>query len=640
MTALELLQALAQSVWVFLCGVTAIRAIRRPTRSSVDIALFFASLTLVLLYSRLTAALGLPPQPRIGFVAILFLLTTPYFLLRLVHDFGGVRWWIRRAAEAGFFAAAVLSVPLVFGDPVAPGTPPDPTRALATVVIVGYFAFVSIYAAVRSAQLGVAARGMTKQRMQAIAFGSYFLGITLLLAGIGAIAVSINGITGGLSQLCFLASGIAYGVGFAPPNGLRRYWQLPELRAFLARSSTLPRSTMAEIVDDLANVAGRALGARATIGLWDERANVLRFRDPHGALPEEMGPSGFVAWRVFATQDPAYMSDVTAVHPHNAEAYRRAGVGPVLVAPITAGEHRLGVLEVFAPREPIFAEDDLNFVELMAQQAAVILESRALIDDAARVRAQEETARLKEDFVSAAAHDLKTPLTTIVGQAQLLERRAEREGRTLELDGIRRLIRETGQLSRLVEQILDASRIERGAFPIHLEECDLAQLAREVAERDRTGADRVEVVADAPVRGMYDPDRIRQLLDNLIENALKYSPGESPVVVRVGREGDEVGLSVTDHGIGILPEDIPHVFERFRRGGNVDHRRFGGIGLGLFICHGIVEQHGGRIWVESVPGKETTFHVRLPQTITLATGVPGADVGHALASPAAPGWKG
>jgi signal transduction histidine kinase len=629
MSALELLQALSQIVWVALSVVTAIRAFRRPSRTALDIALFFASLGVVLVYSRLTAVLALPPQPRIGFVAVLFLLTTPYILLRLMHDFGGVRRWIRRAAELGFVASALLAIPLVL-EPAAPGSPPDPLRAVATLVIVVYFALVAIYSAVRSSQLAVVSYGMTQRRMRAVALGSYFLGVTLLLSGIGSFAVSLAGITMGLSQLCFLASGLAYGVGFAPPTALRRYWQLAELRAFLARSSTLPRLTMDEIVADLSGVAGGALGARATIGLWDERAGVLRFRDPHGALPAEMGPGGFIAWRVFSSQRPMYVADAAREHPENADSFRSAGVGPILVAPITAGTDRLGVLEVFASREPLFAEDDLEFVELMAQQAAVVLESRALIDDAARVRAQEETARLKEDFVSAAAHDLKTPLTTIVAQAQLLELRALREGRLVELEGIRRLMRETGQLSRLVEQILDASRIERGAFPMHLEECDLREIARELASQ--RGAHRVEVIGDAPVRGRFDPDRVRQLLDNLVDNALKYSPDESQVIVRVGQMGDEAQLEVTDSGIGIPPEDASHVFERFRRGSNVDHRRFGGIGLGLFICHGIVEQHGGRITVESLPGRGTTFHVALP--LAAGVGAPqNAVPAHEVASP-------
>lgn len=600
MTAIELLQTIGQITWVVLAVISIARAALRPTRTNLDIAFFFGAIGLVTVEGRLVALLDVPFEEQIRTAAVIVALALPYALLRVIRDFVRVRRAIMRAAEAGLAVSAALAV--VFGT----------TLPAVLLLLVAYFAAVAIYSAARAVGLATSSQGVTRQRMRAVAAASYLLGVAVLIAGIGAIAPAARAVTGGLVQVCAFGAALAYAIGFAPPNELRRYWQIPELRAFLSRSATLPRATMAEIVDDLAGVVGRTLGGRATIGLWDETRGVLRYRDPQGALPAEIGPSTFLAWRVFETQSPLYTPDAATADPAYAEGYRQAGVGPILIAPIAAGERRLGVLEVFTSREPIFAEDDLAFVELMAQQAAVILESRTLIDDAARVRAAEEAARMKEDFVSAAAHDLKTPLTTITAQAQLLERRAEREGRTSELAGIRRLVRETGQLSRLVEELLDASRLERGALPMQREPGDLAEIAREVAARERQGSERVDVVADGAVRGLYDPERIRQLIDNLVENALKYSPAESPVEVKVWSEGSSGRLAVTDRGIGIPPEDMPHVFERFRRGSNVDHRRFAGIGLGLYICRGIVEQHGGRVWVESAAGRGTTFHVALP----------------------------
>lgn len=611
MTAIELIQAIGQVIWVVIGSVEVARAVRRPTRANVDIALFFGVLAFVVAQGRAVALLDLPFEAQLQAASAYLVMALPYLLLRVTRDFTHVPTWIVRAVEAGLAVAFVVLAALGTG------------VLAVTLYLIVYFGVVAIYCAARTIVLAGSSHGVTRQRMRAVAAGSYFLGIAILIAGIAAVAPGLSGLTGALTQLCAIGSGISYAVGFTPPNALRRYWQIPELRAFLRRSGELPRSTMDEIVDDLAKVAGRALGARAAVGLWDEPRGVLRFRDPTSAIPSEVGPSSFLVWRAFGSQRPIYAPDAAKANPANAEGYREAGVGPVLIAPITAGERRLGVLEVFAPREPIFEEDDLAFVELMAQQAAVIIESRTLIDDAARVRAVEEAARLKEDFVSAAAHDLKTPLTTIIAQAQLLERRAEREGRTAELAGIRRLVRETAQLARLVEELLDASRLERGALPMQPEPGDLAAIAREVAARERQGADRVRMVADGAVRGMYDPERIRQLIDNLVENALKYSPADSPVEIRVWPEGATGRIAVTDHGIGIPAEDLPHVFERFRRGSNVDHRRFSGIGLGLYICRGIVEQHGGRLWAQSAAGSGTTFHVALP--LAAEVGRPAGD---------------
>ncbi|HEX6608226.1 MAG TPA: ATP-binding protein, partial [Chloroflexia bacterium] len=132
------------------------------------------------------------------------------------------------------------------------------------------------------------------------------------------------------------------------------------------------------------------------------------------------------------------------------------------------------------------------------------------------------------------------------------------------------------------------------------------------------------VDAAGPVTGVYDPVRMMQLIENLVENAVKYSPEGGPVRVQVWQEAGTNHLSVTDSGIGIPTEDLPHVFERFHRGTNVDDRRFAGMGLGLFICRGIAEQHGGHIWATRAPGRGSTFHVALPVAAPPGESEPGA----------------
>jgi signal transduction histidine kinase len=421
----------------------------------------------------------------------------------------------------------------------------------------------------------------------------------------------------GAGQLFGLLSAIAYFVGFAPPRFLKRAWQEPELRAFLQRAASLPRvPDTRSIVAALERGAASTLGARATIGIYDPAANVLHFEDPHEVLPNEVGPSRFLVWRVFEEQSAAYYPQVARAHPELTDAYRRARVASALIAPISAGERRLGALEVYTDRPPVFSEDDLALVQLFADQAAVILESRALIDEAARVRAHEEATRLKEDFLSAAAHDLKTPLTTLVAQAQFLERQAQaRPEAPADVGGIHRIVREARRLSALVVELLDASRLEQGRIVGEFEPVDLVEMARQVARRDSYRTHRIEVSADAPVVGTYDARRIEQVVENLVDNAVKYSAESSTVRVRVAHRDGQATVDVSDEGIGIPAEDLPHVFERFHRGSNVDDRRFAGMGLGLFICKGIVEQHGGRIWVESTAGAGSTFHVALPLTM-------------------------
>jgi signal transduction histidine kinase len=269
---------------------------------------------------------------------------------------------------------------------------------------------------------------------------------------------------------------------------------------------------------------------------------------------------------------------------------------------------------VYAPRAPIFAEDDLDLVQVLADHAAMILESRLLIEAAARIQAREESARLKDDFLSSVAHDLKSPLTGILGQAQLIELRAKRQpDAPVDLDRLGRIIEEARRMSRLIVSLLDSARADDNRIIGPLEAADLREIARAVCERRTT--DRHSCVLDAsePVPGAFDPMRIEQLMENLVENGAKYSPEGGPIHVGVWRDGEQAHVTVTDHGIGVPSTDLPYLFERFHRGTNVDDRRFAGVGLGLYICRRIVEQHGGSITASSGgPGKGTTIHVILP----------------------------
>ena len=173
-------------------------------------------------------------------------------------------------------------------------------------------------------------------------------------------------------------------------------------------------------------------------------------------------------------------------------------------------------------------------------------------------------------------------------------------------------MREGRRLSALVLELLDASRLEQGKLVGEREPVDLVELARDVARRDSYEGRQITVVADAPVVGSYDPRRIGQVLENLVENAVKYSPEGSEVRIVIAHRNGEAFIDVTDRGIGIPAGDLPQIFDRFHRAANVDDRRFAGMGLGLFICKGIVEQHGGRVSVESREGAGSTFKVVLP----------------------------
>ncbi len=603
MTALQLVELVTQGMYVLIFLAVAVQTLRSPTRARIDMALFFGATALIVV-QQIAAGLGEARPELIDDLIGAAGMSLPYLLLRLVDDFSRVPVLLKRAAEAGL----LLGIASFFA---ISGPLPGPVE----LALVGYFAGLFGYCAVAFVRVARRSVGLTRRRMEAVATGSFLLAAAVFVIGVVPVLIPpLAGVAGGVEQLLALGSGLAYFLGFAPPRVVRRAWQEPELRAFLRRASSLPRLPDTEaIVNALQEGAASTLGARAAIGLYDVGRNVLRFHDPHGVLSNEVGSNGVLAWRAFERQQAEYYPDPARANPALAAAYQRQDVASVIIAPISSGAKRLGALEVFTAYPPVFSEDDLELTQLFADQAAVILESRALIDEATRVRAHEDAARLKEDFLSAAAHDLKTPLTTLVAQAQFLERRARTNpDAPADLPGIQRIVREAKRLSALVMELLDASRLEQGQLLGDREPLDLVALAREVAGREAYRTHCVTVAAENPVVGTYDPQRIAQVLENLVENAVKYSPEATEVRIGVGQRDAQATLDVSDDGIGIPAEDLPRVFDRFYRAANVDDRRFAGMGLGLFICRGIVEQHGGRIWVESTVGAGSTFHVTLP----------------------------
>ena len=242
-----------------------------------------------------------------------------------------------------------------------------------------------------------------------------------------------------------------------------------------------------------------------------------------------------------------------------------------------------------------------------------------VVDDVSELR---RLQRIRTEFIDNLSHELRTPLTTVSLLAETLSRDAEGTDVTLPpkmRDRIGKIEIETGHLVQMVNELLELSRIESGGTLSLVDGIDMARLAERSAERLRLFADRqgvalrVEVPERLPaIRG--DRARLGQVVVNLVHNAVKFSPDGGEIVVRVRDDGDEIVTSVQDHGVGIPRDALGRVFERFYK---VDRARLraeagGGTGLGLAIARHIVEQHHGRIWVESVEGSGSTFSFALP----------------------------
>ena len=625
MTALELISALNQILFIGLFVVVLRRALRQPTRAHTDTALLFGSIALVVTLGRVGGWLGLAGHPALTALSLVLLNVAPFAMLRLVDDFRGSPRWAQVGGAAAFLAVSALAV-LAF----------QPMSQLVELATIAFFAAVGGYAAVAFASEAAQTRGITRRRMAAVAVGAAtFIGAVVVIF-VAALFPSAAEPLGLAAQVAALVAVTAFFVGFAPPSWIRRAWREPDLRGFLERSVHLagvPDDRAA--LSELQQAAGAAFGASgATVGLADPERGVLRYVGPDGEwveYPSDM----FIAGRAYTEGRRLVALDATSDDPEQAGTYVEFGARTVIAAPITTDDRRIGVLTVYAQRAPIFVEDDLWLLELLADQAAVLLEARTLTAHASELRSREDAAHLKEEFLSAAAHDLRTPLTVVLGQAELLERRLARNPEArVDPASVARIVREARRLRDLVSELLDAQRLEQGRAIGDLVPADLFGIIDGVRDRHAGAGALVEVEdSDEPVIVAIDRPRIEQVLENLLENAVKYGmPGGEPPLVRIERRADEALVAVVDHGMGIPEHERARIFERFFRASNAQSVTDTGLGLGLYICRRVVEEHGGRIWHEPTPGGGSTFLIALP----LAAEPPGVEADMARAAPAWP----
>jgi PAS domain S-box-containing protein len=248
------------------------------------------------------------------------------------------------------------------------------------------------------------------------------------------------------------------------------------------------------------------------------------------------------------------------------------------------------------------AEDERH--QLLLREQAALAEAR-------------EAIRIRDAFFSVAAHELKTPLTSLLGNIQLIQRRAARDGFLQERNqhAFEVVNAQALRLNRLVEALLDASRLESGQLSLDRRQLDLRTLVQQVLAEVQPTLTQHTIVYQAPDQAlMVDGDalRLEQVLQNLIQNAVKYSPGASQVHVDLAQQDGVACVAVTDQGIGIPEDALVRVFRRFYRASNADERHISGLGIGLYVVKEIVTLHGGTVEIDSTEGAGSTFTVCLP----------------------------
>jgi signal transduction histidine kinase len=319
--------------------------------------------------------------------------------------------------------------------------------------------------------------------------------------------------------------------------------------------------------------------------------------------------------RVFRSGEPLRAStqaDAASPASRDLELY---GIHSFVLVPLRARGRVIGTLGMWRQQGRLaYTAHDQHVLQELAERAGLAIDNARLL---AETRA---AVRLRDEVLGAVSHDLKGPLSTIKGTAQVLQRRVSVGNLSSErlLEAAQRIDAAATRMISWVEELLDVVQIEAGrTLNLRLGQVDLVELtAQAVADHQQATPDHTIVLGSAPSRlvGWFDAARLRRVLDNLLSNAVKYSPGGEPITLRVRRTEDDGGawavLEVEDQGVGIPAADQPHVFERFHRARNVG--RVVGTGIGLAGARQIVEQHGGRIDLKSQEGQGSTFSVCLP----------------------------
>jgi signal transduction histidine kinase len=290
------------------------------------------------------------------------------------------------------------------------------------------------------------------------------------------------------------------------------------------------------------------------------------------------------------------------------------GIRSAMLVPLDVNGERRGAVQADSAQPDHFTAADLAFTEAVAHWLSLLLQRVELVER--QQREAEAVARhlVAEELVTVLAHDLGNYLTPLMGTLHLLARRAARDGRTTDVKLTDQAARSVARLHRLTADLLDASRVEQGLLQIRRQPTDLAELVRDTTDGLRMPHATLAVEVPDELLAEVDPDRLQQVLENLLSNARTHAPG-SPVVVTLRREDRPHGawavLRVHDQGPGIAPAVLDHLMTRFVRG---THSK--GLGLGLYLAHSIAQAHGGTLTVDSTLGQGTTFQLAVP----LATG--------------------
>ncbi len=579
--AVQVLHYVNLVAYVALGVVTFLFWLRRRDRPTMWAALAFGLLGALELLSLVPNHSGNVPERALGRVVIAMLVLFPYFMFRFTNAFRAAN---RRLANALFGLSAILVV-WTFALPKIPqsGQARDAAFQAFVAVFFVHWAVLTVVSAWSLWSAGRTQPSVARRRMQFLAIATGLLTVALLLAifttnQYSALSLGSN-ILASISVIAFL-------LGFAPPQILRILWRAPEqARVQEAIASLLSfAESQQEVASRVLEPAADIVGARAIAIRNDEGRVVAAWNVPNDAWEKlERGLSAPALW------DNARVVDIEVAD------------GSSMVVWTT-------------PYAPVFGDEELRLLQTLGALTGLALDRVRLFqaEHDARI-ALERADEVKTNFIALAAHELRTPMTTIHGFVTTLHHLADRLDDEQRASVRTALIQQTQRMATLVEQLLDLSRLDAEAIDIAPERVDVRSQIQEIVEVAALEPGAVEVDVPPNTVAVIDRNAFDRIVTNLVTNAFRY--GTPPIRVRAEQTDRHFRLSVEDTGTGVAPEFVPDLFERFTRSEGARSVAVG-TGLGLAIARSYARAHGGDIIYEDAEPHGACFRLVIPMAKT------------------------
>lgn len=366
-----------------------------------------------------------------------------------------------------------------------------------------------------------------------------------------------------------------------------------------------PEETYVTIGQEAVKLVG---GEHSTIYLVKEK-ELERVYSSIQSLFKISGQEKDIRYEVIRTGKSAVLSldlmkKLKKKYPFMSEVYDRSAI----MIPLSYKDRAIGLLSVMALKDSNFTRREMDILSLFGSLASLAIRKTQLYDET------KQALEIRDLFISMAAHEFRTPITTIGGYAQMLKLRIKKEGS--EKRWVEEIYKETQRLVRLVNELLEINRIKTGQLQYNWQECSLYMLVNEAVDVFRISHPECQINFKAEVDEVEsvivgDYDKLMQVLTNVLDNAAKFSPVDKTVSINLREKNDELIVQIRDQGVGIAKKDLDKVFEGFYRGTNNTKE---GMGLGLYISYKIVKEHRGKIHIRSKINQGTTVEIRLPRT--------------------------